>query len=146
MRFSLLLALTLWSSTLQGQTNRKPVTSPDHAIVNPKRTERIIGSREDGFTNVVVTPIVTGLPEAVLKRIRHELTLEKIIGKHQLQAFKKNHQLTFDYEVTCNRNYILGLTFSWVFWSDIETTRTFDLSTGKRITLADLFGKINSAS
>jgi hypothetical protein len=88
----------------------------------------------------VLTPLVTGLPDAVLKRIRKELTLERVIGKDKLQVFKKNdHQLTFDYEVTCNRNYILGLTFSWVFWSRIETTRTFDFITGKRITLADIF-------
>ena len=140
MRLLLLLTLTLCSSNIQGQTKSRPLTTPDRAIVTPKRSERVIGRGEDAFTNVALTPIVTGLPDAVLKRIRHELTLEKVLGKPQFEMFKKkNHQLTLDYEVTYNRNYILGLTFSWVFWSRIETTRAFDLSTGKRITLADLF-------
>ena len=87
----------------------------------------------------MIRPIVTGLPEPVLKQIRKELELKKVLG-WQYHFYKHRDMDGFDYRVTYNRNRILAMTFSWnAYFADHERPLVFDLRDGSLINTQDLF-------
>ena len=119
--------------------SRPQILSHDHAIVTPRRIEKNYGRGEDRYTVVMIRPIVTGLPEAVLKRIRKELELKNVLADHY-HFYKHRYMGGFDYRVTYNQNHILAITFSWnAYFADHERPMIFDLRDGSLITVQDLF-------
>jgi hypothetical protein len=111
----------------------------DHAIVTPSRLEKTHGTGEDRCTDVMIRPVVTGLRPPILKRIRSELELKKVLGGQYL--FYKNHYMFgFDYRVTYNRNHILAIAFSWnAYFAEHEKAVVFDLRDGNLINAQNLF-------
>jgi len=136
-----MLLLILIALAIPGAKDQTPsnVLFDDHAIVTPQRTEKTRGSGEDRYTDVMIRPIVTGLRQPVLKRIRKELELKKVLGWYY--RFYKNHYMYgFDYRVTYNQNYILAIKFSWnAYFADHEKGVVFDLRDGSLIKAQDLF-------
>lgn len=134
----LLLILIALAIPVQNQSQPKSLFD-DHAIVTPRRTEKTHGRGEDRCTDVMIRPIVTGLRPPIVKRIRKELELKKVLGLHY--AFYKHHWMYgFDYRVTYNRNHILAFTFSWnAYFADHEKGMVFDLRDGNLIKPQDLF-------
>lgn len=138
MRFVLLVTFLICCLNIQSQTKTTPTASNDRAIVIPKRIERVRGRGEFASTDVALVPVITGLPVSVLKNIRKELKLERVMGEHSHELFKKKDVWNLNYDVTYNEDYILGLTFRWVFWSETAKTLAFDLTNGRLIKLSDL--------
>lgn len=136
-----MLFLILITLALPGIQNQSPPKVPFdvQASVTPRRSEKTHGKGEDRCTDVVIRPVVTGLRPPVLKKIRKELELKKVLGNQYL--FYKNHWMYgFDYRVTYNRNHILAFTFSWnAYFADHEKALVFDLRDGNLIKVHDLF-------
>ena len=136
MWFLILIALAV-----PGTHNQSPAKPQfdDYAIVTPKRIEWTTGKGEDRDTVVMIRPEVTGLRPAVLKRIRKELEVKKILGFYY-QFYKDRQMFGLDYRVTHNRNHILAITFSWnAYFAGHEKGVVFDLRDGSLIKLQDLF-------
>ena len=136
-----MLFLILIALAIPGTHNQSPAkaSTDDHAIVTPRRIERTIGRGEDRQTTVMIRPVVKGLPEPFLKRIRKEFELKKVLG--QYYEFYKDHELFgLDYRVTYNQHYILAITFSWnAYFAEHRKGMTFDLRNGSLIKPQDLF-------
>jgi hypothetical protein len=111
----------------------------DRAIITPRRIEKTHGSGDDRCTDVVIRPIVSGLPNPVMKRIRSELELKKVLGE-QYELYKNHYTFGFDYGVTYNSNHILAITFKWnAYFANHEKALVFDLRDGRLIKAQDLF-------
>ena len=134
-----MLLLILIALAIPGTQSQSPPQLEDQAIVTPLRTEKTHGSGEDLCTDVMIRPVVTGLKSPILKKIRKELELKRILDEQYV--FYKNHYLFgFDYRVTYNRNHILAITFSWyAYFADHEKAVAFDLRNGSLIKPEDLF-------
>jgi hypothetical protein len=134
----LLILIVLSIPWVQNQSPAK-VLFDDHAIVTPRRIERTRGKGEDRYTEVMITPVVTGLRPPVLKSIRKQLELKKVLGGHHV-FYKNKMMFGFDYRVTHNRNHILAITFSWnAYFAGHEKALAFDLRDGSLIKPQDLF-------
>lgn len=133
-----LLILIALAIPVQTQSQPKSLFD-DHAIVTPRRTEKTDGRGEDRYTDVMIRPVVTGLRPPIVKRIRKELELKKVLGPHYM-FYKHDWMYGFDYRVTYNRNHILAFTFSWTaYFADHEKGMVFDLRDGSLIKPQDLF-------
>jgi len=135
----ILILIALAILGLHRQSPPKVGPFDDHAIITPRRIERSHGRGEDRHTAILIRPVVSGLRAPVLKTIRKELELKKILGSQYI--FYKNHYMfDFDYRVTYNRNHILALEFSWIaYFADHEKPVIFDLRDGSLIKAQDLF-------
>src|SRR5688572_13064008 len=98
-----LILIALASFGLQKHSPPKVERFDDHAIVTPRRIERSRGRREDRNTAIFIRPVVSGLRAPVLKKIRKELELKKILGL-QYFHYKNHYMFDFEYNVTYNRN------------------------------------------
>ena len=136
-----MLFLILIALAVPGTHHQSPAKAQldHHAIVTPRRIEWTSGKGEDRNTEVMILPAVTGLRPPVLKRIRKELELKKILGSDYL-IYKHRQMFGLDYRVTHNRNHILAITFSWnAYFADHEKAVVFDLRDGSLIRAQDLF-------
>ena len=134
-----MLLLILIALAIPGLQSQSPPQLDDHAIIKPRRTEKTHGSGEDRCTDVMIRPVVTGLRPPILKKIRKELELKKVLNE-QYMFYKNHYMFGFDYRVTYNRNYILAITFSWnAYFADHEKAVAFDLRDGSLIKPEDLF-------
>src|SRR5687767_4869164 len=98
-----MLFLILIALAVPGTHNQSSSKAPfdDHAIVTPRRIEWTSGKGEDRHTVVMIRPAVTGLRSPVLKKIRKELELKKILGSQYLH-YKYRQMFGLDYRVTHN--------------------------------------------
>ena len=137
-----MLVLTLIALTIFGPQRQSPPKVErldDHAVVTPRRIERPHGKGEDRQTAVFILPVVSGLRAPVLKKIRKELELKKILG-WQYVYYKTHNMFGFEYQVTLNRNHILSIVVSWnAYFADHEKPVVFDLGDGRLINAQDLF-------
>ena len=136
-----MLFLILIALAVPGTHNQSAAKAPfdDHAIVTPRRIEWTRGKGKDRHTTVMIRPTVTGLRPPVLKRIRKELELEKIL-ESQYFWYKHRQMFGLDYRVTHNRNHILAITFSWnAYFAEHEKGVVFDLRDGSLVKVQDLF-------
>jgi|SRR5688500_7321973 len=135
-----MLVLTLIALTIFGlprQSSPKVEPFDDHAIITPRRIERSRGRGEDRDTVILIRPVVSGLRPTVLKKIRKELELKKILGGQYV--FYKDWMFDFDYRVTYNRNHILSFAFSWnAYFAEHDKTVVFNLRDGSLIKAQDL--------
>ena len=136
-----MLFLILIALAVPGTHNQSPAKAPfdEYAIVTPRRIEWTRGKGEDRHTTVMIRPVVTGLRSPVLKRIRKELEVKKILGFYY-RFYKHRQMFGLDYRVTHNRNHILAITFSWnAYFAEHEKGVVFDLRDGGLIKVQDLF-------
>ena len=143
-----MLVLIFITLAIPGALNqsRPKILSHDHAIVTPHRVEKNYGRGEDRYTVVMIRPIVTGLPEAVLKRIRTELEFKKVLGGYY-HFYKNRYMYGLDYRVTYNQNQILAMTFSFnAYFAEHERAMAFDLRDGSLIEPQHLFVRIRRQS
>ena len=136
-----MLFLILIVLAIPGPQNQSPPKEllVDHAIVTPRRIEKTHGNGEDRCTDIMIRPVVTGLRSPILKRIRSELELKKVLGE-QYMFYKNHYMFGFYYRVTYNRNYILAIAFSWTaYFADHEKSLVFDLRDGSLIKAQNLF-------
>ena len=141
-----MLFLILLTLALPGVQNQSPPQVPFdvQANVTPRRIEKTHGKGEDRCTDVVIRPVVTGLRSPVLKKIRRELELKKVLGELHYHYYKSHWMYGLDYKVTYNRNHILSIRFSWnAYFAEHEKPLVFDLRDGSLVKFEDLFREDN---
>jgi hypothetical protein len=139
MRISATLLILLFAVTISAQT-RVTIRSQKTVIVRTGKLARDFPSKK---TATVIQPVFSGLPPAVLKKLRATLALKNIFGS-TLTDYRQGTWLEeFSYEVHFNQRGILDIAYtqSGVGPYPDQQTKHFviDLKTGRPIKASEVF-------